>query len=432
MIDIILNIVNATLMVYIFLLFFNTFSQRRFNKAIHFPLILAIIVCFSLVLIFVENKIINTAFLFAITLITSQLYKNKWYNSILLSFLSYALGVVAEILTTALLSVVFSINTQTAVEGPFFIMGLLISKFIMYLIIFFMRIKKKKILFSGSLKKLPIIISIPCSTIVILLLQYYYFMAIPATKNTSTLPALLCYVFLIFSNILVLDILEHIYEDIEKENQLSFAKKLIDSQSEQYKQLLNHNQNVLKIHHDHKNFLLGIISEIEQNNIDSVLNSLKEQCDVLKSPYNESSPIGVIGTVVNSKNQLAQSKGITINFYHNELKNIQMSEIDFAIILGNALDNAIEAADKIKEPNDRKVSLTIKLHNNQTIIVVKNKAPTDIDIDNLKTTKTDTDYHGFGILSIKNLVEKHDGNVMFSCENNIFQIYIVLKNESRK
>ena len=124
-------------MVYTFLLFFNTFSQRRFSKAIHFSLVLAIIVCFSLVLILVENKIVNTAFLFSMTLILSLLHKNKWYNAILLCFLGYSLGVVAEILTTALLSVVFSINTQTAVEGPFFIMGLLISKFIMYLIIFF-------------------------------------------------------------------------------------------------------------------------------------------------------------------------------------------------------------------------------------------------------------------------------------------------------
>ena len=117
---------------------------------------------------------------------------------------------------------------------------------------------------------------------------------------------------------------------------------------------------------------------------------------------------------------------------HNELKNIQISEIDLAIILGNALDNAIEAADKITEQDERKVSLTIKLHNNQIIIVVKNKVTTDVNTDDLKTNKKDVDYHGFGILSIKNLAKKYEGNVMFSCEDNTFQIYIVLKNEPNK
>lgn len=254
-------------------------------------------------------------------------------------------------------------------------------------------------------------------------------MEIPAS-NTSSFLSITCYTFLIFSNILVLNLLEHLYQDVEKENELIFAKKLIDSQTNQYQQLLDYNKNILKLQHDHKNFLLGLICEIEQNHIDSVISSLKTQCETLKLPYHSSSPHGIIGTIVNSKSELAIQKGITLDFSHSELQNIYISEIDLAIILGNALDNAIEALEETKEQLDKIISLTIKIHNNQVIIIVKNNVDNDVDTENLQTTKSNREHHGLGILSIKNLAAKYSGDAIFSCVNKTFQVYVVLQNKS--
>ena len=427
--DILASVINASLMVYIFVIFFSAFSKKRFSNILHVAFLISIILIFSAVLIFVDDEIIRTAIFITITLIISCLYVFKWYNAILLSLLVYALGALSEIMTTALLSLLFSVDTQIAVEGPFFIMGLLISKFITFIFILFIRVKKKKILFSESLKKLPLLISIPCSTIIILLLQYYYFMSIPASSK-SILPAMLCYTFLIFSNILVFNLIEHFYQDAEKETELIFAKKLISAQTDQYQQLLDYNKNILKLQHDHKNYLLGLISEIEQNRIDSALTSLKSQCDILKLPYHSASPRGIIGTIVTVKSAFAQSKGIAFDFSHSELSNIVISEIDLAIILGNALDNAIESLEKTKTLEDKNISLTIKMHNNQIIIIVKNNVEYEIDTENPQTTKGDKEKHGLGILSIKNLANKYGGEAIFSCTNKTFQVYIVLPNKA--
>ena len=428
--NVILDVVNASLMVYTFNLFFSSFGNKRTKATTHIICSILIAVIFTLVLCFIENRILNVVVMLFLTVVLSQFFAFKWYSGILLSFLGYALGTLAELISAALLSLLFSVDVKSVTEGAFYMIGFLLSKFITFLIILFIRIKKKIVLFSGSLRRLLIIILIPCSTLVILILQYYYFMIIPHTDTITSLPALLCYAFLISSNMVVLDLIEHLYQDAEKENQLEFAKKLLHSQSDQYQQLLDHNKSVLKLRHDHKNFLLGLISEIKNNNIDGALASLTNQCELLKLPYNGSSPNGIIGTIVNSKSTLAQSKGIEIDFSHSELQKIQVSEIDMAIILGNALDNAIEALQKIPEPKIKTVSLLIRVHNNQIVIVVKNQVLENIDTENLQTTKKNSAQHGFGILSIKNLVNKYNGEVSFSCIDKTFQVYITMNNKN--
>ena len=428
--DIILNIVNAILMVYTFNLFFGSFAGKRVTKTVHFLSSVSIAAIFTLSLCFVNNKVVNLAIMLTFTVVLAQFFSLKWYNRLLLSFLGYVLGSLSEFIASITLSILFSVDIKSTIEDSFYIVGFLLSKFIFFLIISLIRIKKKNLNFFGSPKRLLVIILIPSSTLAVLLLQYYYFVIIPNADTVASLPMLLCYVFLISANVIVFDLLEHLYQDAEKENQLDFTKKLLSSQLEQHRQLLEHNKSILKMRHDHKNFLLGLISEIKNNNIDNALASLNEQCEVLKLPYNETSPYGIVGTVINAKNTLADSKGIEIDFSHSELQRIQIPEIDMAIILGNALDNAIEAVEQIDDPKQKIVSLLIRVHNNQIVIVVKNKVCENVDTENLKTAKRDPDQHGFGILSIKELVKKYNGEASFSCADKTFQVYITMNNKT--
>lgn len=425
---IILQLANSCLMVYTFLLFFGSFATKRFSHKRHLLFSFIIITAFSAVLLFVNNKIISVPLLVCLTVLISRLFNLKWYNSLLLSLLGYVLGMLSEFITSATFAVVFSVDIKTTAEGPFLTFGILFSKFLTFFMVLFIRFKKQKVLYSHSLKKTLIIFLIPCSTIVVLLLQYYFFMTVPVLKPTSVLMTLLSYIFLIFSNIIVLDILEHLYQDAEKESQLAFAKKVIASQCGQYNQLLEHNKNIQRLRHDYKNALMGLISELEQENYTQAISDLKNQLDKLQLPYNSVYPIGIVGTILNAKNEVATQNGIQIDFSHSELSQIHISEMDLAIILGNALDNAIEATQKLPEGN-RFISILIKVLNNQIVIVVKNPVVSDVDINNLTTTKNNSKQHGFGLISMKNLVSKYGGEIMLSCEDRIFQVHMVLRNQ---
>lgn len=427
---IILQLANSCLMVYTFLLFFSSFANRRFTGKKHWLFTSLIIIIFTTVLLFIENKIINVFFLVSLTMLISSLYTLKWHSVLLLSLLGYVLGTLSEFITSSIFAFVFSTDIKTTTEGPFLILGILLSKFLTFLMVLFIRLKKQKVLYNTSLKKALVIILIPCSTIVVLLLQYHYFMLLPSLKTTSVLMALLSYIFLIFSNIIVLDILEHLYQDAEKESRLIFSEKVIESQSVQYNRLLEHNKNVQRLRHDYKNALVGLISELEQENYTQAISDLRSQLDKLQLPYNSAYPIGIIGTILNEKTDVATQNGIQIDFSLSELSQIHISEMDLAVILGNALDNAIEATQKLPKDIDRSVSVLIKVLNKQLVIVIKNPVVASVDVNNLTTTKNIPEQHGFGLISMKNLVSKYEGEIMLSCENLIFQVHIVLRNQT--
>ncbi len=428
--NIIVSIINAGFMVYSFMLFFSMFASRRVRTLLHISIIFAIALCATAILLFNQNRILNVVLILGIAFVTSLLYRFKWYTGILLSFLIVAVEMIAELTTTFLISFVFSVDTTTALTGIFQVTGILISKVFAFIIIILIRIFRRKKAYGESLKRNIIIMIIPISTITVLLLQYYSFVLMPNVNTISIFPSVICYSILIISNIVVLNILEQVYLDNEKETQLIFANKIIIMQKEQYQQLLTNNFNILRIQHDHKNFILGLTNLLNTKQYEKALMELQAQLAIHQSPHNSDCPTDIIGTIVSNKIFEANQKGILLEFSHSDFLNIKISEIDLAIILGNALDNAIEATQALIVGN-KIISLYIRVHNNQIIIIVKNPVNEDVDVTQLKTTKKDPNQHGFGIISIKNIVDKYNGDVFFQCSNQTFEIHIVIKNTPR-
>ncbi len=88
---------------------------------------------------------------------------------------------------------------------------------------------------------------------------------------------------------------------------------------------------------------------------------------------------------------------------------------DLCAILGNLLDNGLEAARKIPEPENRMVSLTIRRIHQMVVIRVENTYAQTPEEDNgrLKTTKSGG-LHGWGLKSARTAAEKYDGTVVTS------------------
>ncbi len=86
--------------------------------------------------------------------------------------------------------------------------------------------------------------------------------------------------------------------------------------------------------------------------------------------------------------------------------------VDLVAILGNLLDNALEAAEGTEE-DLRFINLTIRRINEMLIIKLENgcKAAPVTAEGELKTTKQDTDLHGWGLKSVRTTAEHYDGTV---------------------
>ena len=124
-------------------------------------------------------------------------------------------------------------------------------------------------------------------------------------------------------------------------------------------------------------------------------------------------------------------KNENINFRYSIFMatNSSIDIYDMCIILGNLLDNAIEASRYVQDKN-RSVELNIRQHEKYISMNVCNTVETKVQIENnkIKTTKKNKELHGFGIMSIKEISQKYNGNCTFKQDGDKFQAIVMLEN----
>ena len=128
----------------------------------------------------------------------------------------------------------------------------------------------------------------------------------------------------------------------------------------------------------------------------------------------------IFNTVINNKIEYAKSEDIIITTgLHKTLK--PMHGNDLYTIMGNVLDNAIEAELK-EEPCNREIEIRSVWNGNDMIITVENYISKSVLNDNkeLHTSKQDKKSHGLGIQIIKKLVKKNNGTCDYHEEGNMF------------
>lgn len=88
-----------------------------------------------------------------------------------------------------------------------------------------------------------------------------------------------------------------------------------------------------------------------------------------------------------------------------------MSVTDIGSLFGNALENAIQAVQKLDNPDDRIISLKVEEKGGMLLIRVENSYAETLEFDGElpKTTKEDNGYHGFGLKSIRMVAERYGG-----------------------
>lgn len=109
---------------------------------------------------------------------------------------------------------------------------------------------------------------------------------------------------------------------------------------------------------------------------------------------------------------------------------------DMGIIIGNALDNAIEACRKLKE-KEEKAEIFIRLSSfgrgKMFFIEVENSFTGDVirrkQNEFPVTDKKDKEVHGIGLSNIQKVVQKYHGAVDWWADNKIFTISIMMQNE---
>lgn len=183
--------------------------------------------------------------------------------------------------------------------------------------------------------------------------------------------------------------------------------------------------------HDIKNHILTMNILAENENLPEIKKYLKEMSGIIdESSYIKITGISAVDAILNEKLYEAQSDSITTSYDVTNLTKNSIKPVDMCIILSNALDNAIEANEKIEDKDSRYIKLKIHGDSTYTVISVTNptiSTPVKASGDTYKTSKKDEKNHGFGLKSIKSTAEKYDGDMLTKCEDGVFTLVIKLK-----
>lgn len=133
----------------------------------------------------------------------------------------------------------------------------------------------------------------------------------------------------------------------------------------------------------------------------------------------------VVNYIVNMKLSEAYKARIDVQVLWNEAEDIAMESVDLMRILGNVLDNALEAA---KKSEKRRILLERMKEGGYDRIQVRNSIKESVLENNQKlhTTKTERKNHGYGMKSIYDIVKRYDGMIDIYEENLEFCIVILI------
>lgn len=198
----------------------------------------------------------------------------------------------------------------------------------------------------------------------------------------------------------------------------------MQSQLKQYEFMIKANESIRKFKHDFDNVKVGLVSHLQNNDSQGALRFLEEGERFIQSETISYKTGNLIADALLSEKQtIAASDNIQIIF-DGLIPAIEISPIDICIILGNLLDNAMEACAKL--PETKIIAVSSNVNNGFLFLEVSNPVKDNIPIHgNIPdTTKDDKENHGMGLISVQSCMQKYDGEMELSCMDKMFTVKI--------
>lgn len=136
----------------------------------------------------------------------------------------------------------------------------------------------------------------------------------------------------------------------------------------------------------------------------------------------------VADVVLAEKSLICEKEGISLTVMADGAALSFMGKTDLYSLLENALSNAIESCLKTENKSDRFIKLHIRSVHGMASIHVENFCKQQPEFINglPKTSKSDNDYHGYGMRSMQLLCEKYGGGLKAAYSNGVFTLDVIL------
>ncbi|NDO18778.1 GHKL domain-containing protein [Lachnospiraceae bacterium MD329] len=237
---------------------------------------------------------------------------------------------------------------------------------------------------------------------------------------------LLAAVSVMLANILTYYLFIKMSKDAEQESKIAALEQRYESEKKYAKSVKELYKKTCAIRHnmiEHFQTIGGLLTDKDSKAMKYLQKITKTNLDEIKALVKTDNDC--FDAIANIKLAICNNIGIKpqIRVMKHSLDKVQPDDI--GVLFGNLFDNAIEASEKTA---DKRIELDVQKQGDRCSILMMNSIDESVLENNkeLSTTKEDKEKHGFGVKSIKLIVEKYDGIIQYFEENGYFYCDIII------
>ncbi len=294
------------------------------------------------------------------------------------------------------------------------------------------RVEKFKVLQTSSgtilaLSGFILLIDVVIGAVVLSVLPQAAFLSVD--NNIAFCIQLLLHVYNILCCVLAVILLIEIPRRSSIESELRTTTQLHAREREQYA-AVKENMDMINIKcHDLKHQMRTVLSGKQVDSEE--IRKIEDAINIYQSAYKTKNE--ALNVVLMEKDMLCKSKGIDLSCILDGAGLEFMSDSDVYALFGNIMDNAIEAVSRIPAGN-RAIGLQIKTHGSFVSVIVYNGYEGDLEFKGglPQTTKGDRSNHGYGMKSIRYIVNKYGGRMLINGDGGVFRLTMLFQSNGSR
>ena len=418
--------VFATATTILHFLFIHAFLGKKKNTYFISKIIIAFAtppVIFFTSLLFTESTLIlagvSTAYAFLVAFV---FFGNKMGSSLIAAFCSVLFGGLAEIIAAFLITSIQNVPLAEMTQLSLYrLQGRTLTILFMLIVVVLTKRFRKGSIETLKTKSMLILILMPFVSIVII--QLYMIFAVTVTNEPTVYEQIPLFCILV-SNIFVFVVIENLSRENEKTQRLMIIESQNEAQKNHLEQLKQNHHQILALSHDFRQQVQELYALCEKKEFEKLQTKLFELTNRRTKNFLIDTGNFTLDAILTSKIEIITNENIHFKKIFDIKPGLEYMESGICVLLGNALDNAIEAC--ARSENDRFIALEIIAEPSQFLCMIKNSVGVVPQAEKkfLITSKKNKLHHGVGLQSMRKICDNLGGTMTFEYDEKYFQLWI--------
>lgn len=350
-----------------------------------------------------STDLLNMVIVITLGFLYSMLYLGSIDIKAIAAIFSFMISSVSEIVILMCMSMAMDGHvTAILSDGILRIIGIILSKGIgSGLAIFFHHKIKREKRYVGSkywILFLLVLLSIIITT------HTFYLVLMEGVERSLRIKIYACTAGVIGTGITMLFLYDKNMRQRAELTEQRIISRSLNERIKYYSEMARSYDKLRSFRHDMKNTLLSVRAQAARGEVDGCIKILDGIIgDSLSSFVYHTGNTG-LDAILGAKKDEAEQKGIQFETKLSIPPNLPLADEDICVIFGNALDNAIEACEKLNEHSY--IYVLIKHDGKDLLCRIENSCPSDASLTK-KTSKPNKHEHGIGIRNIERTLEKY-------------------------